>query len=65
MLTFHYSTKKDLKASKGKELRFSETSMFGNEYPSNGNGKVTGTNHPKRSWFATVTLEDHKIVKVS
>lgn len=62
MLVLHYLTKKDLKNSVGQPLRFSETSMFGAEY--NENAVVTGTNHPKRSWYANVTMKDGKIFAV-
>ena len=55
-MIFHYETKKELKKNIGKPLRYTETSMFGAEYKLN--GKLFGTNHPKRSWFATVTMKD-------
>lgn len=47
-----YATKKDLKASIGKPLGYSETSMFGPEYKRDGR-------------FAEVTMVDGKIAKVS
>ena len=62
MLTLHYKTKKDLKNSIGQSLKFSETSMFGDEY--NANGTMTGCNHPKRSWYAFITTKDGKIASV-
>ena len=55
-MIFHYETKKELKKNICKPLRYTETSMFGAEYKLN--GKLFGTNHPKRSWFATVTMKD-------
>ena len=55
-MKFHYKTKKELKENIGKRLKYTETSMFGSEYKLNGN--IVGTNHPKRSWFATVTMKD-------
>jgi len=61
-LIFHYKTKKELKENVGKPLRFTETSIFGAEY--NPDGVNTGTNHPKRSWFANVTCKDGLIAKV-
>ena len=63
-----YRTKSELKKSKGKSLRFVETSAFGIEYPSEGNGKVTMVGpcaYTSRKWYANITLENHKIVKVS
>ena len=62
MLVLHYPSKKSLKASVGQRLRFTETSMFGPEYSDN--GSVTGTNHPKRSWFANITMKEGVIHKV-
>ena len=62
MITLLYKTKKELKTQIGKSLRFNETSYFGNEYKSN--GWVTGCNHPKRSWFARVLIENDLIKKV-
>ena len=61
MLVFNYSSKKDLKASVGKPLRYIETSMFGAEYKTN--GVLTGANRPHitgqgREFFAQVTMED-------
>lgn len=44
MLVFNYASKKDLKASVGKPLRYIETSMFGEEYREN--GVLTGANRP-------------------
>ncbi len=63
MLTFHYKSKKELKENIGKALSYSETSMFGEEYRHN--GSFLGTNHPKRSWFAKVEMENGLIKKVS
>ena len=63
MLVLHYTTKKALKNAIGQRLRYTETSMFGDEYLPN--GTFTGCNHPKRSWFAQVTMEEGKIKRVS
>ena len=60
-----YKTKKDLKASVGKPLGYSETSMFGPEYKSTGSFAVVGPSAYERQWFATVTMADGKIAKVS
>lgn len=62
MLVLHYLTKKQLKAAVGQRLRYTETSMFGPEYQENGN--ITGCNHPKRSWFANITMKEGIIAKV-
>lgn len=61
MIQFNYEKKKDLKESIGKRLKFTETSMFGSEYVSN--GPLTGCNK-KRSWYAKVTMKDDLIAKV-
>jgi hypothetical protein len=67
MLVFNYASKKDLKASVGKPLRYIETSMFGEEYKTN--GMLTGANRPHitgkgREFFAQVTMNDGIIASV-
>ena len=64
MIAATYKTKKMLKESVGKELRYQETSMFGSEYKSNGRFPVVGPGPYDRKWYATVTMKDDKIVKV-
>lgn len=61
MLVFNYESKKALKKSIGKPLRYIETSMFGQEYREN--GVLTGANRPHitgkgREFFANVTMEN-------
>lgn len=65
MMGATYATKKLLKASIGKRLAYVETSMFGDEYKPNGTFCVVGPSPDKRSWFASVTMRDGLIVKVS
>jgi hypothetical protein len=60
-----YKTKKALKESIGKPLRYVETSMFGEEYRPNGTFCVVGPSPEKRTWFASVTMKDGLIAKVS
>lgn len=61
-----YKTKKDLKAAVGKELNYVETSMFGHEFKADGTFNVVGPcAFTKRAWYATVTMKDGKIAKVS
>ncbi len=60
-----YKTKKDLKAAIGRELRYEETSMFGEEYRENGTFCVVGPSPRERRWFASVTMKDGLIAKVS
>jgi hypothetical protein len=67
MLVFEYPSKKVLKESIGKPLRYIETSMFGAEYKDN--GFLTGANRPHitgigREFFANVTMQDGLIVAV-
>ena len=68
MMILNYSSKKELKEHIGKKLDYTETSMFGKEYKSD--GKFCGCNRPhitgyKREFFAEVTMRDDKISKVS
>jgi hypothetical protein len=69
MLFTGYKSKKELKESIGKNLMYKETSMFGNEYKSD--GEFTGAHRPAvtglpgREFFATVTMRQDVIVKVS
>lgn len=67
MLIFKYESKKVLRENIGKELRFTETSIFGSEYKSN--GVLVGSNRPHltgfgREFFAQVTLENDIITEV-
>jgi hypothetical protein len=65
MLGATYKSKKDLKASAGKPLRYVETSAFGTEYKSNGTFAVVGPSPTERRWYASVTMENDLIKKVS
>ncbi len=65
MLGASYKTKKDLKAAVGKPLRFVETSLFGKEYRETGQFAVVGPSPYQRKWFASVTMTDGLISKVS
>jgi prepilin-type processing-associated H-X9-DG protein len=67
MLVFNYESKKALKESIGKPLRYIETSMFGAEYKDN--GTLTGANRPHithkgREFFANVVMADGLIKSV-
>jgi len=67
MIVLNYASKKDLKASIGKPLRYIETSMFGPEYKDN--GMLTGANRPHitgkgREFFANVMMENGLIKSV-
>jgi hypothetical protein len=64
MITVSYKTKKELKQNIGKELHYSETSVFGPEYKSNGNFCVAGLSPYKRKWLAIVTMENNIIKRV-
>lgn len=68
MIIFNYDSKKTLKSKVGQPLNFIETSLFGPEYKEN--GQLTGANRPHitgigREFFATVTLENGLIKKVT
>lgn len=60
-----YKTKKELKAAIGQPLKYTETSMFGPEYKSNGKFAVVGPSAYERKWYAEVTVTNGVITKVS
>ena len=67
MLVFNYPSKKVMKESIGDSLSYTETSIFGEEYVSD--GTLTGANRPHitgigREFEAVVTMQDGKIQKV-
>ena len=67
MLVVNYPSKKNLKENVGKRLSYTETSIFGNEYKSN--GLLTVANRPHitglgREFYAQVTMQNDIIVKV-
>jgi hypothetical protein len=65
MMAASYKTKKDLKAAVGQPLRYEETSFFGPEYKENGSFAVVGPSPAWRKWYATVTMANGLIAKVS
>ena len=66
MLGATYPTKKALKENIGKPLHFQETSMFGQEYTDDGQFAVVGPDaYRSRKWYATVTMQNGVIAKVS
>lgn len=66
MMGAAYPTKKALKASTGKPLRYIETSLFGEEFTENGTLYVVGPDpYRNRKWYAKVEMRDGLIVKVS
>ena len=65
MLGANYQTKKALKESVGKPLRYEETSMFWPEYRPDGKFCVVGPSPYERKWYATVTMEGGLIKKVT
>lgn len=67
MIVFRYASKKELKENIGKPLKYLETSLFGEEYVSD--GMLTGANRPHitglgREFFAQVTMENDLIKAV-
>ncbi len=74
MMILNYKSKKELKSNIGKPLDYTETSVFGKEYLSN--GTFTGCNRPYspeypkftqrkgREYFASVTINNDIITKV-
>jgi hypothetical protein len=65
MMGANYKTKKELKLAIGEPLDYVETSMFGAEYRDNGTFCVVGPSPSVRKWFASVTIKDGLIAKVS
>ncbi len=65
MMGASYKTKKELKQSVGKPLRFVETSVFGKEYTADGKFCVVGPSPYLRKWFAEVTMSAGLIAKVT
>lgn len=65
MMAALYPTKKALKDSVGKPLRYQETSLFGSEFQPNGKFAVVGPSPYVRKWYASVTMENGLIKKVS
>ena len=69
MMLFNYVSKKELRENIRNNLNYTETSISGEEYRSN--GKFVGSNRPHitglkgRESFAEVTMRDDKIVKVA
>ena len=75
MMIVNYKSKKELVKNIGKPLQYTETSIFGSEYKSN--GKFCGCNRPSintvlinrgilkaREFFTTITMENDLIKKV-
>ncbi len=74
MMILNYKSKKELKENVGKSLDYTETSMFGAEYLSNGSfcgcNRPYSPKYPKfeqrkgREFFANVTIENDLIKSV-
>jgi hypothetical protein len=64
MMAARYKTKKELKAAVGSALRYTETSIFGDEYRATGTFNVVGPSAYDRKWYATVTMQDGLIKSV-
>ena len=68
MMLFNYKSKKEMQENIGNHLDYTETSMFGEEYRSN--GVFCGSNRPHitgikgREFFAEVVMRDNKIASV-
>ena len=69
MMIFNYESKKQMKECIGQPLRYTETSLFGEEYKSD--GSFVGCNRPSlpegtgtREFFAKVTMKDGLISTV-
>lgn len=60
-----FKTKKELKAAIGSTPDFIETSLFGREFKGDGSYTVVGPDPYVRKWYATVTVIDGLISKVT
>ena len=69
MMLLNYKSKKEMQENIGNNLDYTETSMFGEEYRSN--GVFCGSNRPHitgikgREFFAEVTMRNDIIIKVA
>jgi len=67
-MILNYKSKKQIKENIGQPLNYTETSIFGNEYKSN--GVLVGSNRPQvtnnegREFFASITIENDLIKSV-
>lgn len=68
MMILNYKSKKQIKENIGQPLNYTETSIFGNEYKSNGvfvgSNRPQVTNNEGREFFASVTIENDLIKSV-
>jgi len=64
MIAANYGTKAQLKASVGKALDYTETSLFGPEYKSTGHFPVVGPSYDERVWYAEVVMRNGLIIGV-
>lgn len=66
-LIVNYASKKECKENIGKRLMYTETSLFGMEYQSNGTITVAHRPHitgQGREWFGQITMKDDVIQAV-
>ena len=68
MMILNYKSKKQIKENIGQPLNYTETSIFGNEYKSNGvlvgSKRPQVTNNEGREFFASITIENDLIKSV-
>ena len=68
MMILNYKSKKQINENIGQPLNYTETSIFGNEYKSNGvfvgSNRPQVTNNEGREFFASVTIENDLIKSV-
>ena len=63
--TRRFPAKKALKGAIGEAPDFEETSLFGAEYTGDGQYMVVGPHPHERKWYATVTVANGRIARVS
>jgi hypothetical protein len=65
MLVAHYDSKRHLQQSVGDYLDYEETSIFGDEYQSDGKFAVVGPSPQRRHWYASITMANGLIIEVT
>ena len=60
-----FATKKELKGAIGERPAFIETSILGREYEGDGSYTVVGPDPYVRKWYATITVRNGLIERVT
>jgi hypothetical protein len=63
MMAARYKTKKALKESIGKDFRYEETSLFGEEWKADVMLTVVGPSAYERKWYANVWVNKDNVIQ--